>query len=35
MSVCFTQKRAGEDENVEENTESIKHTEDYYQANEK
>ena len=35
MSICFTKKRAGEDENVEENTECVKHTEDYYQADEK
>ena len=35
MSICFTKKRAGKDENVEENAESVKHTEEYYQANEK
>jgi hypothetical protein len=35
MSICFTKQRAGKDENVEENTEGVKHTEDYYQADEK
>ena len=35
MSICFTKKRTRKDENVEENTESVKHTEDYYQADEK